>query len=537
MNAMNTFNFIDEDFPQAVGIVVTGSYLIRGHSVKSSDIDILVFDPIFSVVSSKTIFKDEKRFDITFIPLFNVENTFKNEQFDERGILLTMMASGKIIRDDAFGTIAIIQNLASILLEKGFYDHSTSLQATNHELKKLRGKFLQFTKEDNNSIFMLNEFFSLITTAELLKISRWKFRGRYKSVYLNEKNPKFLTILTSIFLDAINHRSKENFIKIADFIGTYQDQSTIIVDPTGHNEKSRVIIDLNYSGFNLNHFINIVLPLIRTNEHLGEKYLYFFLSPASCNHIFKYKISIVFKSSLVQDIVGYTRGIFKSLNIDFLHSTKPSFAGHLELMTKSNFDKCASEISLLCEKLVQTFNVFDGRRNLTISVIFTSFILSSLKLESDIYLLSLFLSSKRLFTSGEQRQLYSKAKMKELQSQKFSRFKKFSHDFQEMISAAFSKGKEIASLDHLPKDKIYSPALASISQLIDHASDNIDTLTQSNPITYSILKNNFNLNNPEKALVACIVFDFVNVLMCLTDEQISVGIFSYLEAYQRSTST
>jgi len=167
MNLDIVSQIISRQFPGNVGIILTGSQANNIKFNNVSDIDAVVFCRISSDVHSYGISFKSFKIDCTVLPFWDIDNVFENESEHERGILLTMLAKGKMIVGDRT-VISFIQRTANIIGYK--LSHAVSLLQNELviELERIN-KYFKRTIDEDEKIILLSELVHVTTQLEVIK--------------------------------------------------------------------------------------------------------------------------------------------------------------------------------------------------------------------------------------------------------------------------------------------------------------------------------------------------------------------------------
>lgn len=522
-------------YPYCIGAILSGSYATPKTSNSQSDIDILVFDPSFSVVSTRIINQDKQEFDFTQVPLCNLADVLKNSHFDEKGVLINMIKKGEIIFDDKFSSIKLIQEIANKLYTYGAYN--TNAQYTV-AMSNLNGIKQQLNKELTpiNRIFLLNEFFTTITSAVLIKSNNWHSSSKHKFQTLSLINPLLLDEITDLFLNSIEAQNKISLSRIVNYINNFQRFNLFENGPRKYNQ-TYWIFDLDFEEFNFNIFVTKVLPAIKSENDLKEKYQSFYISQNSKSNIYRNRLCIVFKihntlpkTSILEKLLK----IFESLNLKVNYSEIPTYEINEETFGQHffrNFDACGKILSLLTESQILEYGQYDGKRTIIITLILTSFVLYKLNSDKEIQKILLFLVSKYSSTRIEQNNNNNTNALLKLRIQKNKQYNKYYLDNKVVFDAAIDKGIELSRVENVEKinnNKSYYPSLIELHNFITSDDELYISSDIYQQMSYHILNNYFKMEKPEKAIKSILLLEHTAQHLCLSEVQLGLLISIFI---------
>jgi len=167
MNTQELAAKINQHFPGNVGIILTGSQANSSEFNNISDIDVVVLCRASSDVHSFGFSLNGFRVDCTVIPFWDMDNVFENESEHERGILLTMLAKGKIIAGERDVVLFIQQTAGKIVAQL-----SNAVKLLQNELVielERIDKYFRRTIDEDEKIVLLTELVHVTTQLEVIK--------------------------------------------------------------------------------------------------------------------------------------------------------------------------------------------------------------------------------------------------------------------------------------------------------------------------------------------------------------------------------
>lgn len=489
---MDLLEIINEHYDSCTGAIVTGSHLKPGFDNLRSDVDIIVFDAIFSVVTTTVIYQQNHKIDITQVPINDIDNVLRNEQFDQRGILLTMIATGKILKDTEDYLIEKLKGRAAELFSTGIHDNLPTYKALMKGLVKIRKEFDR-ELDQYSKMFLINEFFSTITQMELIRVSKWRFSGKHKANLLYESSREFVEQVHDLVKSASNSSDIQLFRKIGTFIDEYLMVRSLSKEKRLF-EYNYLWIDIDYKDINIRHFVKAVLPAINDVPFMKERYHHFFLSPTAQHRIYRNKLSLCFDKCGSEDreIIERLGLIFSNgLKLPYGFSVIPNYA--LNEVTSRNrfnaaFRQCEAEASMLAQQLVSNYDTYDAKRNLIMGLIVNSFLLSSLEIEASDALQLLYYLSSRYITNKREQDGKNAQALNKHRTIRYGDYFKYFKENSELFNNAFVKGRSLAENRDFDDTKLYTPLLKKLSAFLEANLNNKELLNNSYILTLTAIK-------------------------------------------------
>lgn len=539
---MNILKLINEQYPNASGAILAGSYLNNDYATSLSDIDILIFDSCFSTISPQGLMFHGVRIDITQIPANNLDNMLRNEQFDQRGILLTMIVKGTIIKDNEAGIVSKVQQKAKQLFACGIHNNIETYKALIKGLTKIRKEFLKDSKP-YQKIFLINEFFSLVTQVELIKTTNWRMSGRHKADFLYESETSLIDRLITLIKGGIEEEGYDYYRRIGMFIEEYISISSTF-ESNRVFENKYLIVDLDYENLNIEHFITMLLQSIKQDHILSNHYRYFYVSDATKPRVYKNKISICFERLNLPNDSDWQEIIFSQLT-NILHadigtayrsSKIPSFElNEINALNKfvKGFENCSIKTSILMEQLISKYEKYEVKRHLIIAILINSFLLEYLKIDQQDYInIFYYLSSRYLLNVSEQKQLNPNT-INEFKKNKYKHFHKFYLENEDVLKEACEKGKLIARDSTSISGKLYEDVIEEIKNVLGEKHQlSLELLNECN-LTLEVLKPIVKHSYEDQVLYFILIFQHIQPLLLLNSNQIALQLTILSEIYHR----
>jgi hypothetical protein len=497
-------------YPNSKGIMLTGSQLNNDKINEHHDVDIIIFDSQFSVVSPFSLVIDNIRYDFTQFPYTDIPNILLNEFADPRGTLLSMLVKATILKDSENQILQAVQIIAKNYYEQINPTNYEDFHASLRELVKMR-KDMDRENDHHRRFFLVIEFAAVITNAELIKLTKWNNLGKHKADFLKESNPDFVNKISSLVEDAIG----DNTAALSP-IGTYIDYY-VSLPATYHSpslKKRKLIIDFDYDNFSLESFILDLLPLLNNDQRTKEAFQYFYLSPANYKKIYKRKLSVVFKT--MEDEDAFEKN-FKDLILQKKTNVRTSLLpGYFEVHSAiPQFDLDIEPILIKTSHMVQQSVVinraFDGNRMVFTAVIILSSLISILELTDDEALnVCKYLLNKYLFTRQEQDKAGNPNNYSQVYKNKYAALNAFTVTNFDVIKLCFEKGNEYERIEH---DRPYFLVIDAIQNAIRRCKNNESNQFDEQSITGKILFNDFGILKIKEGIIACIIYE--NIVKCL----------------------
>ena len=518
-----------EQFPQADLIILTGSQVNNKEIDTNSDLDILIVDAMFSIVSSKVYKFQEFKYDFTITPLHDLDNVVYNEKFDSSGILFTMIQTGRILLQK--------NNLGNLLKEKIEQIAVQGTSISSSRFNNIIGDLIKMKKNFGGNLnkreafVATNIFVNLITDAEIARLSSWNFPNKHKIKFLEKNSAIFIEEIMEIATNISNQPGDKDLRYLPDFIEYYNNRSKINRDSYDiSNHFNRYLIDIGLPSLSLKSFIDFYQTVI-DDVDLQKCFLYFFPSPTKYHRLFKNRFSLIFT---LETGVDSKKIYFKLLIIINKHFTQqPPIsleANHIFSQTsvKSkllvDFENVAIELNKLLTNEINNRGTFDPERLIYISIIIFGFIAKELNLSIDhILKLNKYMQARWIFNNDEQ---YSK-NLKDLQLLSFQKSQIYSDYFKKKqlsIIAALKKGLNFDFNSDI--NKPYYQSLKEIRKFIVNQETNSDKGVKDNFFTNLILKDKYKIVNTD---IAILYIQLIDQIVCFLDlNNVQSGLAIYL---------
>ncbi len=308
MNKKELSYIITREFPNIIGAMITGSQSRNSEFRRGYDIDIVLFDLLYPRVATFEMFYEGIKIDCTIVPVSNINGALVNEFGDQKGVLFKMIAHGEyltgnqvIIEDIKKNTIDFLQTL-----EKDFNPH------TNKQLLELRwiAKYLERKLSKEEIFMLLCEFVCAITTLESYKTDFWLNTHLRKVEELSKKSQGFLLSTKEHFDYAVTTQDCRPVIQyIHEYLENY---------PSVADTNTFYILTINVPEFYKNTFASKIIPLLRSNELLGQTYKYFFFTNSQSDKLLKNNCCVCFdlvNGVLIKDIIKELKSVLVTFNL------------------------------------------------------------------------------------------------------------------------------------------------------------------------------------------------------------------------------
>ncbi|MBB5643763.1 hypothetical protein [Pedobacter cryoconitis] len=310
MDKESLLKIINSDFPGNTGILLTGSQHNNQTFTITSDIDVIVIEPLFSNVTSRGFITDDNFvIDIIIFPLFNIDEILDNECFDSRGSLLSMLAKAKILNDplDILPTIILKANkLFGNLRGKT----PLVIEQKLKELLRIR-KHLDSQLSDYQKMFLTSDLISHVSTLEAIRSTNWDPTRRHKADILVSNNQLLTKQLYGIFTSTVFGIQNNDII---EFIDNYY--KTYLIDFNEDILKhSLVCLDLDLGTINPVIFYTSILPEIIRIE--GDKFLYSYFSIKKYQKKYKNNITLCFDLDTRDNVIALLQRLLKLINGEY----------------------------------------------------------------------------------------------------------------------------------------------------------------------------------------------------------------------------
>lgn len=503
---------IQKLFPRSVGIIFTGSQVDSMEVNTIADVDLMVFNFQFSVVSTLSTVISGIPFDITLVPLYDIENVLLNESLHYRGILLSMIANGRIIKDSNQRIIVSIKSVAGSFYSAGHIARTKIYEERVNNLGKLSKEFRK--KLGYKERFLLvNDFIYHMSQIEIAKASDWIISEKQKSHYLTEKNGSFVDEMIGFAKDNLFNEATDDLSVIADYINAYVENATVFEHST--DTLNRYVVDIDFKDLSVENLHSTVLKNMMEDEFLSQRYLFCFTSPKQFHRIFYNNVSLVFQVTTVNDTVSLNQALKKlfetDLNLRVKTNTKATY-----IYTPNNknsafciaFEEIAVKTGNMINSQILEKQSYSVERNLNIGIILFAYVFKYLNCTfEDIEKCLTYLIQRYFFMQPEQRKIknikeFLGYKNKKLQLNHLYYFKN-KHNFIEMTR----KGLFYNNLNLAIERKEYSEIIDALSVFLSEQTQDYDTLIRNNQLTYDILHNYCGINEADKALLFILSFE------------------------------
>jgi hypothetical protein len=533
MTDKDLLEIIDFYYPNATGALLAGSNLNKERIDHESDIDVVIIDAQFSVVSALGISEKGLRFDFTQVPLSNIENVLINEKFDPRGTLLSMLSTGRILKESEHGLIELIKNRARHLyntknfLTKKFREDSTK------NLLKIKKEF----KRDliyQKRFLIVCEFVNLVTQIEAATHSNWIHSGKHKANFLIENSMPFLEEIISLSKKMMDDKEGYDLSNIVNYIDFY----ILKLEKSEHGIKQNTfVLDITYPNINIQHFITSILPRIYNDDVLKDRFLYFYLSQKSSHRLYLNEICLVFTlkdSQTEKEIFLAVNCIFREeINANAKISLIPNWIYSEEnkkLQQLTNFEATAKKINHFVIKDLKSFGIYDAERTIFVFIIISSFIAKEIDLDiSDLIEMNKYLLNRWILSIKEQNVLKNIKDFERIKQHHISVFKSYFDQNKGLIINAIKKGLGYKQDHDDAQNKAYAEIISELNSFLILQKKEVENLTVNDPLTYHVLKNHYLLNNYEKSFLYVMVHEELIRVLILNNQQIALYLYNITE--------
>jgi hypothetical protein len=195
-------------------IIVSGSFA-DGTSAKPSDIDILVFSPYVShVTTEKHIFR-EHIFELVVFPIFKMDKILLNDRFSFLGVYIGMLLKGKIYRDkDQY-----CKRLVNFIAQKIRIEDTNAWKGKlYHQIYVVNESIKDFKRDTTigEEFFVLSNLLDQFTSFFLLSNKTWIGSGKWRSRFMKQNDPMFYGKLIDCCQIFYTRHEKGPLLKILD---------------------------------------------------------------------------------------------------------------------------------------------------------------------------------------------------------------------------------------------------------------------------------------------------------------------------------
>ncbi|WP_158991107.1 hypothetical protein [Mucilaginibacter sp. L196] len=513
-------------YPNSKGLMLTGSQLNNEKINEHHDIDIIIFGTQFSVVSPFTLTIDNVKYDFTQFPYTDIFNTLLNEFADPRGTLLSMIVKATILKDSDTEILHTVQVIAKQYYEQINPANYEDFRASLKELIKIR-KDMDRINDNHRRFFLITEFATLISSAELIKLSKWNNLGKHKADFLKEFNPRFIDKVSALVEYSIVNNTSSALTRIGTFIDYYLSLPNKLHHPS--LIKKRLIIDFNYNELSYESFILDLLPLLQNDEKLWGSYKYFYLSPANYKRIYKRVLSIVFE--IEEDEENFVKQ-FKDLILQVKTNVNTSLLpGYYQVYKHSQpFDLFLEPILIKTSNMVRQSvhmnRIYDGNRMIFTTIIIMSSLISIMGLtEAEGLNVCKYLLNRYLFTRREQDQIGNPIKYNGTLKSKYSALNVFIATHIDVIKPCFEKGVEYENIE---KERLYFPVIEAIREATERYKEDKNNRFDDNNLTGKILFNDYGISQFNEGVTACTIYENIIQGLLLSPSQSACALFSVM---------
>ncbi|MBL7702356.1 MAG: hypothetical protein JNM14_08905 [Ferruginibacter sp.] len=279
---------VDFYFPKNYGIILSGSQRNNREFKRESDIDVVVFDMLSSCLWTKNAEKNGFRIDFTILPVNDIENVLRDDIFEPKNVLMSMLTDGNILHDPYLILPHIVDKA------KQYYDKlhfKTEITFKNYFIEFLKLKKLFSLKlNEADKIILLSDFVNIACTLETIKLTNWQLKTKHKIICLSEKSPVFLNKILELYKRGVC----DDYAPIIDFIDSYRTEIRNVALQAGNEKYCLLVVDVGYKDFSFSYFVKNILPIIIADPEISSCYRYFYPSPINYRTKYKFDISLVF---------------------------------------------------------------------------------------------------------------------------------------------------------------------------------------------------------------------------------------------------
>lgn len=530
---MDILEILNKNFPNAVGALVSGSSITNNYSRSMSDVDVLVFDESCGAVSPFGYFENGTMYDFTLIPINNIDNIIRDEQFDQRGILLTMIAKGNIIKDSPTRLVAKIKLKAENLFTDGIHNNRQNFNALYKGLLKIRKEFSKIPLP-HQRIFLVNEFFYIVTQMELIKTANWRMTGRHKADYLFQNQEAFFLKIHTLVLGGNDCNDPDGFGEIGLFIDDYLSAKSNVNQNRVFNNRV-LIIDFEYENITMEHFVNFGLPKLMSSQVTSKNFLYFYMSDRRMNRIYKNKLSICFQVDQNIDPSYFERDVLRELRRIIAYEIQAKYRYNLTPTAERNEALAAnsflyelsgvfSEISNAMTQIILDAGKFDVKRHLVISLIVISYIAEVLNIKREELLNILFFISDRYIINRQEQIQVKPVNFLDYKKSKYQLFHQYYEQDKAIFTEAIQKGKLLHGLDENMEGKFYKKIIEALKLILTAELINRPVLFEEMGITAERVLEFIDKKNINNCLIFIFLFEHLQPLFLLNADQTSLAL-------------
>ncbi len=358
-------------YPNILGAILTGSQKNISNVQINSDIDLVVFDTLFSGISSEIIEHENLKIDVTRVSLTDIYSILIDEAYDLKGLILHMIITGNIIKDNN-DIISDIQLLAGDFYNGQTLNYEKEWKGIINGLQQVKKGILK-EKGYKYDFFLINQFTDLISSAFLLNSNGWVNKGKHRVDDLIRINPDFINDLVMLSKSFINYPD-ENRLNVIKYIDSYTEVPASITSAISLNKKT--IVEIWYEDFSYTHCIEEVIPEFLKSLFLKFKFEYYSSVSFKNRYIFKYNFYLVFKATetaiIIDELINFSKNAGYEISLKKVNSFFKE-----KIIPDSEIDDCFSKIlhflsiSLIDKKFNYKLAFLSA---LNISIIFTKYL-------------------------------------------------------------------------------------------------------------------------------------------------------------------
>lgn len=291
---INAINILYGDFH---GAILTGSQSNKIELSSLSDIDIIIFSLKETVLYSyKAIL--EYKYDILVIPILNIDYILNNEFFDNRGVVLNMITSGKIIKDSQDLVIKNVQHIAKLRYSK----------LKQHAIYESQFVIRDLIRIKETSRIITGHLDWHLLTSELTVKSMQLFYLQKHGVMpqtikhtirtIKKDNNTHFEYLMELSRSIVKNKSMCK--SVPGYVDNLISEYSLGFDDVPQWASERVLVDLHYEKINAYNFVNAIKPVILANSILGKRFLYFYYSNLFLNRVYRNSLTLVFNTQGIE---------------------------------------------------------------------------------------------------------------------------------------------------------------------------------------------------------------------------------------------
>jgi hypothetical protein len=355
---------VDKYFSEAAIVILSGSYDTDRFNLKTSDIDVVIIDKLVNTGYTKKERLDNELYDFNIIPLTKIDKVIKSDIISMRGIMTSMLLTGKVIKDDLMLMPHIIKYVKESLIK--LYPCFTLKEI---EKKCIKINYLLQGLENNKNRFLedyylLNDISDHYLDLVLNENKKFKGIGKHKI-----RNLEVFQInrLEKIIKEFLVENKKQNFINfIEDEIKRYKKRTNSFsereLDNLSNSPCMRVSIPSN--DVKAQNFEESFALLNEKLNNMGDKILFIQKENEMCNLLI---LNNRDRSKVCFDIAQYLTFRFDTvyrIQVNSIHkslindSFQNIFKLYMELVLKKmNRNERVDLLSILFKKILNNHNI------------------------------------------------------------------------------------------------------------------------------------------------------------------------------------